>query len=99
PLHQRAPQARIVERAEPLLAVAPVLQAADHHRAVDQIDHRTGPEGGDHLALPDLPVRLAVGQILLLAWARHQYLSSSCVNRSQIWVLGSTTRIEVGATK
>jgi hypothetical protein len=34
-----------------------MVEAADHDRAVDEIDHRAGTERSDHLALADLAVR------------------------------------------
>ena len=85
----------LVEALVTVGAVAPVLEAADDDRAVDEVDHRARAVHGDHLALADLAVR-ALGDVGFRLG--HQRLSSSWAKRIHKWVLGSTSRIEVGAT-
>jgi hypothetical protein len=100
PGKKRAPEARIVEGNVALLAETPVLEAANHHRPIDQVDHGPGTERGYHLALPQAAFgarRLAL--LFRCTHGRHRYLSSSCLNRTQTSALGSTSRIDVGAWK
>src|SRR5690606_2326405 len=40
--HERAPQACVVQRYEPILAIAPMLEPTHKDRAVQEIDHRSG---------------------------------------------------------
>lgn len=94
-----AAEAGVVDGVDLAGLVAPVLEAADDDGAVDEVDHRAGAVHRDHLALADLSVGAedSVGARLSLG-VGHQRLSSSWAKRSQTCVLGSTSRMEVGAT-
>src|SRR5438094_686479 len=79
----RAQEARIVEGDEARLAEAPVLEAADDHSAIDEVDHRARTERRDELTLTELAVRTVhFSGVLRLSRCSHQPLSSSCLNRS-----------------
>src|SRR5690606_32484523 len=49
----RVAQARLVDLALAPLPPAPKVEAADQHRLVDEVDHRTGTVGRDDLAASD----------------------------------------------
>src|SRR5206468_961589 len=57
-LREARAQARFVEGHA--TALAPEVQAADEHGVVEQVDHRAGAVGRDHLALAHLAVRRRV---------------------------------------
>jgi hypothetical protein len=100
PRDERAPEPRIVERDVALRPGSPVLQAADHDRAIDEVDHRSGAKRGDELALPELAVgTVHLASVVLASGTAHVPLSSSCLNLSQTCTLGSTSRIDVGTWK
>src|SRR5690606_6169978 len=96
--HERAPQACVVQRYEPILAIAPMLEPTHKDRAVQEIDHRSGAKRHDHLAQTDLTVWLETFLFSLLLANRHgQFLLSKSAKRNQMCVLGSTSRMDVGA--
>src|SRR5690606_29889884 len=51
PIHDRVTEARLVDEALiPELVVPPVVEPADQHRVVEQVDHGTWTERHDRLA-------------------------------------------------
>src|SRR5690606_38369182 len=96
PRQERAAEPRVVERDVAFSAIAPVLKAADDHGAVHEIDHRSRAEGRDHLALPQLA--LGPARPLVSLSSGHGFFQSRGGPLIQMWTLGSTSRIEVGAS-
>src|SRR5262249_4244642 len=69
----------------------PVVEAADQHGMVRQVEHRAGAEGGQQLALADLAMRPSASACL---HASSSSIAMSSRVRSQTLTLGSTSRME-----